>query len=66
MTGKSIVLLRNEGNLLPFKSVGAIAIIGPLADSKLDMLAAGPPKGITRGRFRAGWRSRGGERQGAL
>jgi beta-glucosidase len=36
---KSIVLLRNEGSLLPLsKSVGPIAVIGPLADSKPVML----------------------------
>ncbi len=38
---KSIVLLRNESNVLPLpKSVGAIAVIGPLADSKADMLGS--------------------------
>ena len=38
---KSIVLLRNEGNVLPLsKSVGTIAVIGPLADSKADMLGS--------------------------
>ena len=43
---KSIVLLRNEGNLLPLsKSVGAIAVIGPLADSKIDMLGSWVGKG---------------------
>jgi len=36
---KSIVLLRNEGNILPLpKSAGSIAVIGPLADSQADML----------------------------
>ena len=35
---KSIVLLKNEGNLLPLKKdVGTIAIIGPLGDNKSDM-----------------------------
>jgi beta-glucosidase len=38
---KSIVLLKNEGALLPIsKSVGSIALIGPLADSKVDMLGS--------------------------
>lgn len=38
---KSIVLLRNEGNILPLvKSTGSIAVIGPLADSKADMLGS--------------------------
>jgi beta-glucosidase len=36
---RSIVLLRNDGNLLPLpKSGRRIAVIGPLADSKEDML----------------------------
>ena len=38
---KSIVLLRNEGNVLPLPEfVGAIAVIGPLADSRADMLGS--------------------------
>ena len=40
------MLLRNEGNLLPLsKSVGAIAVIGPLAESKVDMLGSWAGKG---------------------
>jgi beta-glucosidase len=36
---ESIVLLKNEGNLLPLsKDVKSIAVIGPLADSREDML----------------------------
>jgi beta-glucosidase len=37
---RSAVLLRNEGNLLPLDrgSLGALAVIGPLADSKRDTL----------------------------
>ncbi len=36
---KSIVLLKNDANVLPLaKSVAAIAVIGPLADSKADMI----------------------------
>lgn len=43
---RSIVLLRNEGNILPLsKSVGRIAVIGPLADSKADMLGSWSGKG---------------------
>ncbi len=43
---KSIVLLRNEGNVLPLsKSAGSIAVIGPLADSKADMLGSWSGKG---------------------
>lgn len=38
---KSIVLLKNANNTLPIKSdVKNIAIVGPLADSKVDMLGA--------------------------
>jgi len=36
---KSMVLLKNEGNLLPLKKdLEKIAIIGPLADNQLDLL----------------------------
>lgn len=38
---KSIVLLKNEGNILPLrKSAGTIAVIGPLADSKREMIGS--------------------------
>jgi beta-glucosidase len=43
---KSIVLLRNEGDILPLsKSAGTIAVIGPLAGSKADMLGNWSGKG---------------------
>jgi beta-glucosidase len=36
---RSIVLLKNDGNLLPLPKLGRkIAVVGPLADSKEDML----------------------------
>lgn len=36
---RSAVLLRNEGGLLPLKkTISSIAVIGPLADSKIDTL----------------------------
>jgi beta-glucosidase len=35
---RSIVLLKNEKQILPLKKSGTIAVIGPLADSKGDML----------------------------
>lgn len=36
---ESVVLLKNEGRLLPLqKSVGKVAVIGPLADSQADQL----------------------------
>jgi beta-glucosidase len=34
---KSFVLLKNQNNLLPIKKSGNIALIGPLADSKVNM-----------------------------
>src|SRR5271170_7086064 len=38
---RSAVLLRNEGNLLPLqKSLASIAVIGPLIDSKPDILGS--------------------------
>ena len=38
---KSIVLLKNEGAVLPLsKTIGTLAVIGPLADSKEDMLGS--------------------------
>jgi beta-glucosidase len=45
---KSIVLLKNQGNILPLrKDLGTIAVIGPLANSKRDLIgswsAAGDP-----------------------
>ena len=35
---ESIVLLKNEGDLLPLRKEATIAVIGPLADSRRDML----------------------------
>ncbi len=35
---RSTVLLRNEGGLLPLTAAGTIAVIGPLADSRRDIL----------------------------
>src|SRR5438105_1267408 len=35
---RSIVLLKNEGNVLPLKKSARVALVGPLADSKEDML----------------------------
>ena len=35
---KSMVLLKNEKNILPLKMQGTIALVGPLADSKINML----------------------------
>lgn len=35
---RSIVLLKNDNQLLPLKKSGVIAVVGPLADSPADML----------------------------
>lgn len=40
MARKSIVLLKNENNLLPLSLNKKIALIGPLAKSKVDMLGS--------------------------
>ncbi len=37
MAERSIVLLKNEKNILPLKKSGTIAVVGPLGDSKSDM-----------------------------
>ncbi len=40
MASKSIVLLKNDNNLLPLKMNSRIAVIGPLADSRRDLLGS--------------------------
>ncbi|HEX2536549.1 MAG TPA: beta-glucosidase BglX, partial [Chitinophagaceae bacterium] len=35
---RSFVLLKNAGNILPLKKSGSIALVGPLADSRRNML----------------------------
>jgi len=46
MARKSMVLLKNEDNLLPLsKDIETIAVIGPLADSQEDMLGSWPGAG---------------------
>ncbi len=40
MAQESIVLLKNEGNILPLSSNGTIAAIGPLADDAADQLGS--------------------------
>ena len=37
IAAQSFVLLKNQGNLLPLKKSGTIALIGPLADNKSNM-----------------------------
>ncbi len=38
IAASSVVLLKNDKEILPLKKTGTIALIGPLADSKADML----------------------------
>ncbi len=37
IAAQSFVLLKNEGNILPLKKSGTVALIGPLADAKENM-----------------------------
>jgi beta-glucosidase len=37
---KSMVLLKNSNNVLPLKSTGSIALVGPLAKSQRDMIGS--------------------------
>ncbi len=44
--GKSMVLLKNDGGLLPLPdAIGSIAVIGPLADNPADILGAWSAQG---------------------
>lgn len=48
MAAKSIVLLKNENEILPLKkNIGTVAVIGPLAGSKRDPLGAWAAQGDT-------------------
>ncbi len=38
MAARSMVLLKNDKQILPLQKSGTIAVVGPLADSKIDML----------------------------
>lgn len=38
LAARSCVLLKNSQNVLPLKKEGTIAVVGPLADSRIDML----------------------------
>ncbi len=44
---KSMVLLQNEGNILPLsKALRSVAVIGPLADDRRSMLGSWAPTGV--------------------
>jgi len=52
VTAESFVLLKNEGNILPLKKQGTIALIGPLAETRSDIagtwsMAQTPEKYLT-------------------
>ena len=42
---RSMVLLKNESQVLPLKKSGSVALIGPLADSRNNMLGTWAPTG---------------------
>ncbi|MDY0971958.1 beta-glucosidase BglX [Siccibacter turicensis] len=44
---ESLVLLKNRLNTLPLKKSGTIAVVGPLADSKRDMMGSWSAAGVT-------------------
>ena len=43
LTAESFVLLKNEGRLLPLKKQGKIALIGPMADNRINMAGTWAP-----------------------
>jgi beta-glucosidase len=43
---KSMVLLENRNRTLPLRKTGTIALVGPLADSQVDMLGAWSAQGV--------------------
>jgi beta-glucosidase len=43
---KTLVLLKNENGLLPLKKEGAIALIGPLAKSSVDIMGSWSASGV--------------------
>lgn len=50
MARKSLVLLKNDGRLLPLRDGTKLAVIGPLADSKADMIGSWSAAGDRRER----------------
>lgn len=45
IASRSIVLLKNDKEILPLKKIGKIAVVGPLANSKSDLLGTWSWKG---------------------
>jgi beta-glucosidase len=48
IAARSIVLLKNSTGILPLKKSGKIAVVGPLAESKIDMLGTWAGTGSTK------------------
>ena len=43
LAAESFVLLKNEGDILPLKKQGKIALIGPMADNRINMVGTWAP-----------------------
>lgn len=43
LAAESFVLLKNDGDLLPLKKAGKIALIGPMADNRINMVGTWSP-----------------------
>lgn len=43
LAAESFVLLKNEGNVLPLKKTGRIALVGPMADNRVNMVGTWSP-----------------------
>ena len=46
MAAETFVLLKNEGRLLPLKKQGRIALIGPMADNRVNMAGTWAPTAV--------------------
>jgi beta-glucosidase len=46
MAAKTFVLLKNDGKLLPLKKQGKIALIGPMADSRINLSGTWAPTAV--------------------
>ena len=46
MAAKTFVLLKNDGQLLPLKKTGKIALIGPMADNRVNMAGTWAPSAV--------------------
>ena len=46
LTAETFVLLKNEGNLLPLKKQGKIALIGPMGDNRANMTGTWAPTAV--------------------